>query len=262
MRDNDREAYEKFFENFGRSLKFGIYTSQGMKSDVLSDLLLFYSAKQEKMITLAEYVEAMPADQENIMYHFGVGESIDNLKRAPLVRAVLDKGFDVLLCNEPVDEFVLQLIQTFDSKNMKNIATEELNLGSDDEKANAQAAEKDNADLFTTMSKALEGKVEKVVASTRLTDAPACLVSTGGVSLGMERVFAASEGYDGMKSMRVLEINPTHEIFEKLKSAQDAGQTDKVELFANILYNQSLLIEGLPVEDPYEFAQAITSLMV
>lgn len=262
MRDDDRETYEKFFENFGRSLKFGIYASRGQKSDVLSDLLLFYSAKQGKMVTLAEYVEGMTEGQDSILYHFGVGESIERLEKTPLVKSVLDKGYDVLLCNEPVDEFVLQLMQTFDGKEMKNIATEELNLGSDDEKADAEAVEKDNADLFTTMTKALDGKVEKVVASTRLTDAPACLVSTGGVSLGMERVFSASEGYDGMKSARVLEINPKHEIFEALKEAQDLGQTDKVSLYANILYNQSLLIEGLPVDDPFEFAKAVSSLMV
>ena len=262
MRDDDREAYEKFFENFGRSLKFGIYSSHGQKSDTLADLLLFHSAKQGKMITLSEYVENMTEGQDSILYHFGVGEEIEHLEKTPLVKSVLGKGYDVLLCNEPVDEFVLQLMQTFDGKEMKNIATEELNLGSEDEKADAEAAEKDNADLFATMSKALEGKVEKVVASTRLTDAPACLVSTGGVSLGMERVFSASEGYDGMKSARVLEINPKHEIFEVLKEAQDLGQTDKVSLYANILYNQSLLIEGLPVDDPFEFAKDISSLMV
>jgi molecular chaperone HtpG len=262
MRDDERENYEKFFANFGRSLKFGIYASQGQKSDVLADLLLFYSAKQQKMITLAEYVEAMPEDQSHILYHFGVGEEIERLEKAPLVKSVLDKGYDVLLCNEPVDEFILQFMQTYNSKEMKNIATEELNLGSEDEKAQAEEAEKDNADLFTTMGKALEGKVEKVVASTRLTDTPACLVSTGGVSLGMERVFSASEGYNGLKSSRILEINPNHEIFNVLKEAQDLGQTDKVGTYANILYNQSLLIEGMPVDDPFEFAKNITSLMV
>ena len=262
MRDDDREAYEKFFESFGRSLKFGIYATRGEKGDMLGDLLLFHSAKLNKMVTLAEYVEDMQEGQESILYYFGVGESVERLGKTPIVKSVLDKGYDVLLCNDPVDEFALQLLRTYDGKDMKNVATDDLNLGSEDEKADAQAVEQDNADLFATMLKALEGKVEKVVVSTRLVDEPACLTTTGGVSLGMERVLSATEGYQGMKSARVLEINPKHEVFGALKEAQDLGQTDKVSLYAGLLYDQSLLIEGLPVDDPFKFAKAVTSLMV
>lgn len=262
MREDDREAYEAFFENFGRSLKYGIYASRGEKADVLADLLLFYSAKMNKMVTLREYVEDMLEGQDSILYHFGVGETKERLGKSPIVKAVLDKGYDVLLCNDPIDEFCLQLMGTYDEKPMKNVATEDLNLGSEDEKADAQAVEQDNADLFSTMQKALEGKVEKVVVSTRLVDEPACLTTTGGVSLGMERVLSAAEGYEGIKSARILEINPKHPVFEVLKDAQDLGQTDKVSLYAGLLYEQSLLIEGLSVEDPFEFAKAVVSLMV
>lgn len=262
MREEDREAYEAFFENFGRSLKYGIYASRGEKADVLADLLLFYSAKMNKMVTLREYVEDMLEGQDSILYHFGVGETKERLGKSPIVKAVLDKGYDVLLCNDPIDEFCLQLMGAYDEKPMKNVATEDLNLGSEDEKADAQAVEQDNADLFSTMQKALEGKVEKVVVSTRLVDEPACLTTTGGVSLGMERVLSAAEGYEGIKSARILEINPKHPVFEVLKDAQDLGQTDKVSLYAGLLYEQSLLIEGLSVEDPFEFAKAVVSLMV
>ncbi|MDD6785266.1 MAG: molecular chaperone HtpG [Eggerthellales bacterium] len=262
MREDDREAYEAFFENFGRSLKYGIYASRGEKADVLADLLLFYSAKMNKMVTLREYVEDMLEGQDSILYHFGVGETKERLGKSPIVKAVLDKGYDVLLCNDPIDEFCLQLMGAYDEKPMKNVATEDLNLGSEDEKADAQAVEQDNADLFSTMQKALEGKVEKVVVSTRLVDEPACLTTTGGVSLGMERVLSAAEGYEGIKSARILEINPKHPVFEVLKDAQDLGQTDKVSLYAGLLYEQSLLIEGLSVEDPFEFAKAVVSLMV
>lgn len=262
MREDDREAYEAFFENFGRSLKYGIYASRGEKADVLADLLLFYSAKMNKMVTLREYVEDMLEGQDSILYHFGVGETKERLGKSPIVKAVLDKGYDVLLCNDPIDEFCLQLMGAYDEKPMKNVATEDLNLGSEDEKADAQAVEQDNADLFSTMQKALEGKVEKVVVSTRLVDEPACLTTTGGVSLGMERVLSGAEGYEGIKSARILEINPKHPVFEVLKDAQDLGQTDKVSLYAGLLYEQSLLIEGLSVEDPFEFAKAVVSLMV
>ena len=262
MRDNDRETYEKFFENFGRSLKYGIYTSYGQQSDLLADLLLFYSAKEKKMVTLNEYVEAMPESQEAILFHAGAGETIERLSKAPMVTSVVAKGYDVLLCDDAVDEFVFGFMQAYSGKDLKNVAGEDLGLESEEEKADAEAAEKDNADLLTTMASALEGKVNKVVVSARLTDAPACITTQGNVSLGMERVLSNSEEYKDVKSVRVLELNAKHPVFEALKDAQDMGQEDKVKLYANILYSQSLLVEGLPIDDPFEFAKNVSELMV
>ena len=262
MRDNDRETYESFFENFGKSIKFGIYGSYGQKADDLADLLMYYSAKKGKLVTLHEYLDDMVLDQENIFFHFGIGETYDRLKRAPIVSAVTEKGYDVLLCNDAVDEFMFAAMDKYADKPFKNIASDDLGIETEQEKADAEELQKDNADLFETMAAALEGKVEKVTISTRLADAPACITTTGGVSLNMERVMSSWNEPNVRKATRVLELNSKHPVFEVLKDAQDLGQTDKVKLYADILYNQCLLVEGLAIEDPLEFAKKVASLMI
>lgn len=259
MRDNDREAYETFFENFGRGLKYGIYTSYGMNKEMLADLLLFYSAKQEKFVTLDEYVEAMAEGQDAIFY--AAGESTERLTKMPIVTSVLGKGYDVLLCTQDVDEFCLQAMMEYAEKALKNVAGGDLGLESEEEKTAAEEAAKENESLFEAMKEALGDKVTKVSVSTRLTDSPVCITSEGPISLEMEKILAQGPDGEDIKSERVLELNPKSSVFETLKAAQEAGDKDKVKLYTDILYNQALLVEGLPIEDPVAYAQAVTELM-
>ena len=273
MRDDDREAYEQFFENFGRGLKYGIYTSYGMNKNELADLLLFYSAKEQKMVTLDEYLAASPEGQDSIFY--AAGDSVDRLAKMPVVKAVMDKGYDVLLCTQDVDEFCFQSMQSygkpaeedqeFTEKPLKNVASGDLGLESEDEKKAAEEAAKESEDLFGTIKEALGDQVTKVSISTRLTSAdgaPACITTEGPLSLEMEKILSQMpDAGDDVKSERVLEINAQHPIFATLKAAQDAGDTEKVKNYATLLYNQALLVEGMPVPDPVAFANQIASLM-
>ena len=276
MRDNDREAYEKFFDNFGRGLKFGIYNSYGSKADPLADLLLFWSAREGKQVTFAEYVDAMPEGQEAIYYVSG--DSRERLEKMPIVRTVLDKGFDVLLCTQDVDEFTFQSMRAYhaaavagDSENkgrdardfdLKNVTSGDLDLASDEEREAAEKATTEHEDLFNALAEKLGDKVEKVVAAANPTDAPARITTEGPVSLEMERVLAQGpEGMGAPHSRRILEINTTHPVFDKLVAAQEAGEDDKLALYSSLLYDQALLVEGLSVDDPVAFAQNVCSLM-
>ena len=271
MRDTDREGYEEFFTNFGRGIKYGIYSSYGMKKDELADLLLFYSAKQEKMITLEEYASAMPEGQESFFY--AAGDSVERLAKMPIVSTVLKKGYDVLLCTEDVDEFCMSAMADYavadkddpDSLTalpLKNVAGGNLGLETEEEKEAAEAVAKENEGLFEAMKESLGDKVAKVAVSTRLSDSPVALTAEGPISLEMERVLAGAPGNDDVRSERVLELNAEHPIFGVLKAAQEAGDSDKVELYTDILYNQALLVEGMPVDDPVAYAQAVSKLMV
>ena len=261
MRDDNREDYEAFFDNFGRSIKFGLYSSYGQQADLLADLLLLYSGKEKKRVTLDEYVDAMPADQKEIYY--AAGESLDRLAQAPITTTVLGKGYDVLLCTEDVDEFALNMLHQYRDHELKNVASGDLGLETEEEKKEAEEVEKSNEGLFATMKEALGDKVVKVAVSTRLSNVAAAITTEGPVSLEMERVLAASPQTGGeVKSQRVLEVNAKSPVFETMKAAQLAGDVDKVKLYTEILYNQALLFEGLPLDDPMGYAQAVSKLMV
>ncbi|WP_165043324.1 molecular chaperone HtpG [Adlercreutzia sp. ZJ138] len=274
MRDNDREAYEKFFENFGRGLKYGIYATYGQARDPLADLLLFHSAKQQKQVTLAEYAAAMPEGQDAIYY--AAGDSVEHLQNMPAVKTVLSKGYDVLLCTQDVDEFTFQMMYGYEAPKtddaddaepaaplpFKSVADADLDISTEEEKEAAKAITEDNKDLFEAMTSALDGKVEKVAVSARLTDEPVCLVSEGPISIEMEKTLAGTPDAEGMKSQRVLEVNPKHAVFEALKTAQDSGDVDKVRAYTDLLYGQALLMAGLPVDDPLAFSQAVSELMI
>ncbi len=278
MRDKDREAYEKLFGEFGRAMKFGVYSTYGMAKDVLGDLLLFYSAKQKKMITLEEYLSDAPADADSIFY--AIGDSVDRMAQMPIVTTVLQKGYDVLLCNENVDEFCMMALGSYTSKNiveaaegdaepqpktfmLKNVGGEDLGLTSDEEKKEAEEATTEHAELFDVIKEALGDKVEKVVVSTRLTDAPAVLTTEGAVSLKMAQVIKANAtASDETPEIHiVLELNDKHPVFGTLKAAHAAGDDEKVKNYAGILFDQAMLMEGLPIDDPIAFAQAVTALM-
>ena len=294
MRDDDRETYEAFFDNFGRGLKFGIYSSYGMKASELADLLLFWSARENKMVTLAEYAAAMPEGQKAIYY--AAGDDRERLSKMPVVKGVLDRGYDVLLCTMDVDEFTFQAMRTYHACGLpkvyedeaareaaakavadgaepevedrdiefKNVATGDLDLATEDEKKDAEEATREHGDLFEAMKEALGDKVEKVAVSARLTDAPACITTEGPLSLEMEKVLARGPeaGAEGMpKTVRVLELNAKHPVFEKLVAAKEADDIEKLSLYAGLLYDQALLVEGILPADPVAFAQNICSLM-
>ena len=295
MRDNDRDGYVKFFENFGRGLKYGIYQSYGMKKDELGGLLLFWSAREQKYVTLQEYAEAMPEGQKAVYY--AAGDDRDRLAKMPVVKAVLAKGYDVLLCTEDVDEFCFQAMRDFEAKGLpktyeddaareaaqkaqadgaepetedrtlelKNVSSGDLDLATEEEKKSAEEAAKANEDLFSAMKEALgEDVVTKVTVSARLTaadDAPSCVSAEGPVSLEMEKVLSAGPAPEDIKSQRVLEVNAAHPVFAKLQAAQQAGDKDKLALYTSLLYDQALLTEGLPVADPVAFAQNVCKLM-
>ena len=271
MRDKDREAYEKFYENFGRSLKFGIYSSYGMRKDTLADLLLFYSAKQQKLITLDEYlssesevVEVVGEDsQAPKAIYYAAGDSLDRLGKLPLVKTVLEKGHDVLLCTEDVDEFVLGTMIDYKEHEFKNVMSDDLGLESESDKAAAEAAAKLNEGLIGAMKDALGDAVARVEVSTRLGDSAAVVTAEGPISLEMERIMAQMPdgGMGELKATRVLEVNAEHPVFEVLKAAQEAGDAEKVKLYTEILYDQALLVNGLEVADPAAYAQKIFSLM-
>ena len=295
MRDNDRDDYVKFFENFGRGLKYGIYQSYGMKKDELGGLLLFWSAREQKYVTLQEYAEAMADGQKAVYY--AAGDDRDRLAKMPVVKAVLAKGYDVLLCTEDVDEFCFQAMRDFEAKGLpkiyeddaareaaqkaqadgaepetedrtlelKNVSSGDLDLATEEEKKSAEEAAKANEDLFSAMKEALgEDVVTKVTVSARLTaadDAPSCVSAEGPVSLEMEKVLSAGPAPEDIKSQRVLEVNAAHPVFAKLQAAQQAGDKDKLALYTSLLYDQALLTEGLPVADPVAFAQNVCKLM-
>lgn len=259
MRDNEREDYEKFFENFGRGIKYAIYSSFGAKKDQLADLLLFYSAKQKKMVTFDEYLKAEGKDAKNIYY--AAGDTVKRLVSTPMVQTVLDKGHDVLLCTQDIDDFCLQAMQSYNDKPLKNVAGGDLGLDSQDDKDAAKKIEDENSDLLKAMKDALGERVTSVNISTTLTDAPAALTAKGPVSLEMEKVMANMPGAEDVKSQRVLEVNAKAPVFKSLTEAQKKGDKDKVATYTDILYNQAMMLEGMPLEDPAKYVKEVNDLM-
>ncbi|HIX17835.1 MAG TPA: molecular chaperone HtpG [Candidatus Gemmiger faecavium] len=256
---NDREKYETFWKSFGRQIKFGIYGDYGMHKDLLADLLMFWSAKEQKYVTLDEYIEKMPEDQKCI--YFAAGDENDRLAKLPNAQLVLSKGYDLLLCPEDVDEFCLQMMHDYKEKEFKNINSGDLGLETEEEKEAAKAAAEENKDLFEDIKTALKGKIKEVKANPTLKDHPVSLSSEGGLSMEMEKVLRKMPNAEGMESTKVLELNPNHPVFAALKAAKEAGDSDKVTKYAELLYDQALLIEGLPLEDPVAYAQKVCELM-
>ncbi len=261
MLKNDREGYKKFWKNFGIQLKFGIYNSYGMLKDKLQDLLMFYSAKEKDYITLAEYVDKMPADQKEI--YFASGETVEKIDLLPQVETVKDKGYDILYLTQDVDEFCLQMMRDYKEKPFKNVSQGDLNIESEEEKKELEQESTDNKSLLETIKEALGDKVVDVKLTSRLKSHPVCLSSSEGVSFEMEKVLNAMPNAQAqqVKAGRILEINPKHELFNALKSVYEKNP-DQVKDYASILFDEALLIEGFPVEDPVEFSNKITSLMI
>ena len=262
---NDREKYEEFFKNFGLQLKMGCYASYGMNKELLQDLLLFHSAKENKLVTLREYYEAMPEDQKYIYY--AAGESTDRLAKLPAAERVLDKGFDILYLTDDVDEFMLQMLRSYGDKEkekeFRNISADDLGIETDAEKEEVKAKNEENKELFEAMKEALDGKVTEVRLSQRLKSHPVCLSSSGPLSIEMEKVLNSMPAQqEKVKSEKVLELNGEHEVFAALKRLFEAGDKEKLAAYSEILYDQALLIEGLALEDPVAYANNVCKLMV
>ncbi|MFS0673458.1 molecular chaperone HtpG [Ornithinibacillus sp. 179-J 7C1 HS] len=259
LQRDDREKYEKFFEAFGRQLKFGVYNEFGANKDTLKDLLLFYSSKEKKLVTLAEYVSRMPEDQKYIYY--ATGDSIDRIDKLPQTELVADKGYEILYFTEEIDEFAIRMLMSYEEKEFKSVSSQDLGIESEEDKTTEEETN-ENKELFEYMKEKLAGKVKEVRISKRLKSHPVCLTADGEISIEMEKVInAMPDSNQHVKADKVLEINPNHEVFQTLKDAFEKDK-ERLDLFINILFNQALLIEGLPVEDPVEFTNNMCKVMV
>ena len=257
MLEKNRDEYEKFFENFGAQLKYGTYENFGANKDILIDLLIFKSTYEDKYVTLKEYISRMKDGQKDIYY--ASGESPEKIKELPQIEKLLDQGYEVLYFNENVDEFLADIIREYDGKTFKSILKGELDLQSEEEKKELEEKEEKNKDLLETIKKDLEGRVSEVRLSTRLKSYPVCLVSDDNLSIEMEKILKQMD-QGQFKATRILEINPEHELFKHLNKAYK----DKKDIseYSKLLYDQALLIAGLPIEDPVEFSKRLSEIML
>ena len=257
LQKNDREKYEKFFDAFGTQIKYGIYESYGANKDELQDLLIFKTSNGVSS-TLEEYVSRMKEEQKYI--YFASGSSVSRIESLPQTELVRDKGFEILYLTDHVDEFCLQMMHDYDGKEYKSVSADDLGLETEEEKQELKKEEEDNKPLFDFLTEKLNGKVKAVKLSQRLKKHPVCITSEGMLSVEMEKVLSAMPDSQGAKAEKVLEINPNHAIFEKLKSLY-ATDKDKTAEYADLLYSQALLIEGIPIENPVDFANKMCEIM-
>lgn len=254
----DRDKYEKFYEAFGRQLKYGVYSEFGSNREILQDLLMFYSSKEKKLVTLDEYVSRMPEEQKYIYY--AAGESNDRIEKLPQTELVADKGYEILYFTDDVDEFAIKMLMKYKEKEFKSVSSSDLGIETEENKDLSDSEEKENKELFEYMKNALTGKVKDVRASKRLKNHPVCLANEGELSIEMEKILNSMPNNQEIKADKVLEINTSHDVFKSLKQAYE-NDKDKLELYTNLLYNQALLIEGLPISDPVEFTNNICKIM-
>ena len=257
---NDREKYEKFYSVFGLQFKFGIYQSYGAANETLKDLLMFPSSFDGKNVTLKEYVSRMKEDQKEIYY--ACGETKERIEMLPQLEKIKDKGYEVLYFTQDVDEFAIKVMINYDGKPFKSISDADLDLDTEEEKEEAKKLDEENKDMFAFMQEAIADKVKTVRLSKKLKTHPVCLSSDGSITIEMEKVLNAMPQNDGnkVKAEKALEINPNHPIFEKLKDLY-ANDKDKLRDYAKLLYDQALLIEGMSIDNPVEFANLVCELM-
>ncbi len=258
MLAENREDYEKFFKAFGMQLKFGIYNQFGIHKDVLQDLMIFYSSKRKKMITFKEYIDEMVEGQDKIYY--AAGESIDKINLLPQVEKVTEKGYEILYLTDYTDEFVIQTLMNYDGKEFMNVSSESLDLDTEEEKETIKKENDDNKDLLSSMKEALKEKVTDVKFTNRLKNHPVCLTTEGPVSMEMEKIMSAMPTEEKIKANAVMEINSSHPIAEKLKTLYQENP-EEVKKYAEILYAQARLIEGLTLENPAEITSLIVDMM-
>jgi molecular chaperone HtpG len=256
---NERDKYEEFYKSFGRQLKYGVYSDFGSNKEVLQDLIMFYSSKEKKMVTLDEYIARMPEDQKYIYY--ATGESYERIEKLPQTELVTDKGYEILYFTEDIDEFAIKMIMTYKEKEFKSVSSGDLGIEADENETNTSKEDSENKELFDYMKTILGDKVKDVRVSKRLKTHPVCLATEGEVTIEMEKILSAMPDNQNIKADKILEINVNHHVFQSLKDSF-ANDKEKVSLYTNLLYNQALLIEGLPINDPVEFTNNICKVMV
>jgi len=255
MLTDEREKYEKFFLAFGRQLKYGVYDNFGADKETVQDLLMFYSSREKKLVTLEEYVARMPEEQKYIYY--AAGESMERIEKMPQAEMVADKGYEILFFIEDVDEFAIKMMMSYQEKEFRSVSSGDLGIASD--QASTEASEENQA-LFAAMKEVLGSKVKDVRASQRLKQHPVCLANEGDITIEMEKILSSIPNNANVKAEKVLEINLNHPVYNTLKNALDQDR-EKLDLYTNLLYNQALLIEGLSLEDPVSFSEMICALM-
>ena len=258
MLKDERDKYEKFFKEFGMQLKLGVYNDYGMHKDELKDLLLFYSSKDEKYITLKEYVSSMKDDEENIYY--ACGETIDKINMLPQVEKVKDKGYNILYLTEYVDEFAIKSLMEYEGKKFVNVSEENLDLDTEEEKEEIKKINDENKEMLNSMKEIIGSDISDVRFTHRLKNHPVCLVSEGPVSIEMQKVLNAMPTDKNINAKIILEINSSHKIADKLKELYK-GDKEKFNEYTKILYSQSRLIEGLSIENPTEISNLICDLL-
>lgn len=255
---NNREKYEQFFNVFGRQLKYGIYSDFGQHKKTLQDLVMFYSSTEKKLVTLAEYVERMPEDQKYIFY--ATGESNERIAQLPQTEIVNEKGYEILYFTEDVDEFAIKMLMTYNEKEFRNVSAGDLGIDTEAEKEALEKETSDYKDVFVKMGDVLQGKVKEVKASHRLRSHAVCFSADGEISIEMEKVLNQMPDGQGVKAEKILEVNTNHDAFKAIEQAYETDD-EKFTLYTNLLFNQALLIEGLPIEDPVAFTNDISKIM-
>ena len=258
MLNNDREKYEEFFKSFGLQLKYGMYDGYGAKKDELKDLVLFYSSAEKKLVTLKEYVSRMKPEQKYIYY--GCGETVERVLGLPQAEALTEKGYEMLCLTDNVDEFALRMLMKYDDKEFKNISADDLELETEEEKEKTKELSEENKDVLQFMKEALGDKVTDVRVSGKLKSHPVCITTDGMITTEMEKVLNSMPAREKIKAQRVLEVNGEHPIFQKLCELYESDK-ERLKLYAEVLYDQALLIEGISLEDPSDFSQKLCQLL-
>jgi molecular chaperone HtpG len=259
MLENDRDGYEDFYKAFGLQLKYGLYSSFGSNAEALKDLILFHSLKEDKLLTFKEYAASMPEGQQHLYYV--CAETPAKAALLPQTERVREKGYDILCLTEDVDEFALKMLRVYDEKEFRSVSGEDAGL-SEEEITEQKTKSEENKDLLAFIQETLGDKISGVTVSARLGRHPVCLTSEGDLSIEMEKVLSQMPGTgEKIKAKRVLEINANHAVFAAMRR-HFVTDRNKLKTYADLLYTQALLIEGLPIDDPVAFSDSLCSLMI
>ncbi len=259
MLKNERELYIDFYEAYKNTLKYGVYDQFGIHKDTLKDLIMFKTSQSDDYVTFKEYIERKPEDQKAIYY--ATGKSKQSILNLPQMDMMKEKGYEVLLFTDEIDEFMIQILNSYDEVPFKSVQQGEADFVDDTKKEDLKVKEKEHKDILKALKKALKDKVKDVKLTARLKDSPVCLVSGEGLSLEMEKILKSMPNQQDIKAEKILEINPDHDLFKAVESVYQKD-SNKIDEYASLLYHQAMLIEGLPIEDPTEFSNNLVKLMI
>ena len=258
MLKNHREDYEKLWKAFGIQIKFGVYDNYGRDKDAVEDLLLFTSSAEKKLVTLDEYVSRMKEDQKYIYYC--AAETVEKAELLPQTELLRDKGYEILYLTDNVDEFAVKVLMRHGDKEFRSVSEGDLGLDTEEQKEETKKLTEDNKGMLDLIKEALDGKITEAKISDRLKTHPVCISNAGQISLEMEKILNQNPQNERVKSEKVLELNPGHKIFSVMQGLYDTDK-EKFKDYAALLYDQALLIEGMPIEDPLAFSEKICKLM-